>query len=330
MRMGVTSRCFWLSGFLLLLPGGMGRFQTACGQDSLSIVLDQTTLRVRDASGPLLRYRYGDVPYKPYVQQLFTPAGVNVLLDAPPDHLHHHALMYAITVDGVNFWEEHQQPGREGHMRWLDPRIVAEPGPTRARFVEQLEWINPQTRRTLLREERTIEVARLEPVPATLLCWQTRLRLPAGRSAATLTGAHYHGLGMRFLESMDTGGTFFTAGDETGEIVRGQERLTRSRWCAYTAAADGRPVTVAMFDHPANPRHPAWWFTMTEPFAYLSATMNLHREPLELTGAAPLVLRYGVVVADGTIPKEQIAALYQQWLAIVADDTAEAKVPGSK
>ena len=32
--------------------------------------------------------------------------GENLLRDAPHDHLHHHALMYGIRVNGVNFWEE--------------------------------------------------------------------------------------------------------------------------------------------------------------------------------------------------------------------------------
>ena len=43
---------------------------------------------------------------KPYADQLFSPAGVQVLRDSPLDHKHHHGLMYALAVDGVNFWEE--------------------------------------------------------------------------------------------------------------------------------------------------------------------------------------------------------------------------------
>ena len=41
-------------------------------------------------------------------------------------------------------------------------------------------------------------------------------------------------------------------------------------------------MTVAMFDHPTNVRHPANWFTMTEPFAYLCATLGLQHETLKL------------------------------------------------
>ncbi len=99
-----------------------------------------------------------------------------------------------------------------------------------------------------------------------------------------LDGHHYYGLGMRFLTSMDSGGRFFNSSKQPGEVVRGSERLVAAKWCAYTAKADGKPVTVAIFDHPSNPRHPNKMFTMTPPFAYLSATLNLWKEPLRAEG----------------------------------------------
>ena len=59
--------------------------------DAQQIVVDANSLTVREGRADLLHYRHSDVPFKPYVKELFTPSGVNVLLDAPPDHLHHHA-----------------------------------------------------------------------------------------------------------------------------------------------------------------------------------------------------------------------------------------------
>jgi hypothetical protein len=74
-------------------------------------------------------------------------------------------------------------------------------------------------------------------------------------------------------------------------------------------------VTVAMFDHPDNPRHPATWFTMAKPFAYLSATMRLHEEPLKIVGSQSLVLCYGVALWDGRPETAQIDDLYDLWVA---------------
>ncbi len=55
---------------------------------------------------PLIQYRYDCVPYKPYIRELFTPGGVQVLRDAPADHWHHHGIMFAVGVNGVTFWSE--------------------------------------------------------------------------------------------------------------------------------------------------------------------------------------------------------------------------------
>ncbi|MBW7939136.1 MAG: hypothetical protein H3C63_10135, partial [Candidatus Omnitrophica bacterium] len=48
--------------------------------------------------------------------------------------------------------------------------------------------------------------------------------------------------------------------------------------------------------HKDNPRFPATWFTMTQPFAYLSATLNLSREPLAVKKGEDLDLRYLIVL----------------------------------
>ncbi len=113
---------------------------------------------------------------------------------------------------------------------------------------------------------------------------------------------------------MDTGGEFFNAAGKKGEIVRGDERLVQADWCAYTAKANGKVVTVAMLGHPDNVREPTQWFTMTKPFAYLSATLNLYREPLKILAGKPLELHYAVVVWDNRIEKKQVQKVYDWWI----------------
>jgi len=287
---------------------------TAFAQEPMSIAMEANSVSVRRGQRNILCYRYDDVPFKPYVQQLYSPSGINVLRDAPSDHLHHHALMYAVAVDGVNFWEEQTNPGRELHKRFGDMKIDMNGDVPGAEFTEQIDWINPGSRELLLKERRTIKVCQMDDVKAVLLNWQSSLAVPSGKKSMTLTGSHYFGLGMRFLESMDTGGQFLNSTGQTGDVVRGAERLARADWCAYTAEADGKLVTIAMFGHPENQRHPAHWFTMTTPFAYLAATLNLHKEPLEVTSDKPLVLRYAVAVWDGRVDKSKIEGTYRRWV----------------
>lgn len=287
---------------------------TAFAENPLRVTTEAETISICGGERVLACYRYDNVPFKPCVQQLFSPQGVNILRDSPADHQHHHALMFAVAVDGVNFWEEQKEPGRQMHRSFGEVKIGKSVDEPRAGFTEQLDWINPRSKELLLKEDRTIEIRRMSGVDVTLLSWQSNLAVPPGKDSVVLTGSHYFGLGMRFVESMDVKGQFRSAEGKTGEVVRGDERLTPANWCAYSAEANGKPVTVAMFGHPDNVRGPTSWFTMTKPFAYLSATMNLHKEPLKVTSAKPLVLRYAVALWDGPVTDEQINRIYQQWI----------------
>ena len=289
---------------------------TTLADEPMRISMEADSVFVQQGQQNILCYRYEDVPFKPYVQQLCSPGGINILRDAPHDHLHHHALMYAVAVDGLNFWEEQTEPGRELHKCFDDMRVDVNDDKSQAGFTEQIDWINPRNRELLLKERRTIKVKSIEDIKATLLSWQSSLAVPPGKKSMTLTGSHYFGLGMRFLESMDKGGEFLNITGQAGDIVRGAERIARADWCAYIAKADGKPVTIAMFGHPENIRHPTHWFTMTEPFAYLAATLNLYKEPLEVISDKPLLLRYAVVVWDGRIDKSKIDQVYKHWVNI--------------
>ena len=299
---------------LLLIIDFLVISNPAFAENPMRITAEENVVSIHDDQKVLLRYRYESVPFKPYVQQLFSPRGVNVLRDAPADHLHHHALMFAVAVDGVNFWEEQQQPGRQIHKRFTDVKINKSNEVPYAGFTEELNWVNPSVQELLLKESRTIKICRLNEPEVTLLSWQSGFELPPAKESVTLTGSHYFGLGMRFDKSMDVGGQFRNSEGKTGEVVRGDERLIQAKWCAYTAGANGKPVTIAMFGHPDNLRHPTQWFTMTKPFAYLSATLNLHKEPLKVTSDKPLVLRYAVALWDGRVENDIINRVYKWWI----------------
>jgi hypothetical protein len=292
----------------------------AAGQNGA--VEGKATVSVSYDNGPVFRYCHAGASKKPYVDRLFSPAGVQVLRDSPHDHKHHHALMFATAVDGVDFWSETPGCGKQ-KPRSLDVINGGPPdGTQRAGFSEKLDWMGPRSSKPLLVESREVCELRdggLDALPtlgATLIEWRSSLQTPPGKRTVVLTGSHYFGLGIRFVQSMDADGRFFNADDKQGEIVRGDERLTPVKWCAYTAKADGKPVTVAIFDHPENLRYPAKMFTMSTPFAYLSATRNEWKEPITIKTGKPLDLRYGVAVWDGAVDKKTVEQLYQRWLKL--------------
>src|SRR5690606_22625381 len=99
-------------------------------------------------------YRWAGVPFKPYVRELTTPSGTNVIRDAPADHLHHHGLMFAVTVDGVNFWEEAASSGVQRHP---DPPRLVEVGTVLETLTVPVEWVYPADDKHLLNEERMLQ-----------------------------------------------------------------------------------------------------------------------------------------------------------------------------
>lgn len=265
----------------------------------------------------VVRFIASPEKHKPYVGLLTTPSGINILRDNVADHLHHHGLMLAFNVEGTNFWEE--TPGC-GIQRVVSSRAAPR------RISQTIAWVEPTTGRVLLEERRSIAVLRSPDPRATLLSWESRLSVP-GSGSAKVSGAHYHGLGMRFVEAMD-GGVFENAAADPGAVVRGEERLMAGRWCAYRAAANGRDLTVAAFDHPENIRS-ATWFTMPRPFGYLSATLRAHEMPLTIEAGRPLVLRYAVAAWDGHATSEEIQRLYLRWLGM-GDLRVRSESEGSK
>lgn len=288
-------------------------------------------LALHENAAPVFVYRYADVPRKPYLKEWYTPKGLNILRDAPYDHLHHHGLMMAIKVNDVNYWEETAAGGYQQHRMFNNVSL----DPAGQGFRQFLAWHGPDAEPDIS-ESRSIHHSPLSNENVRVLTWQSDfclyfarvdmlrsdMRRPRGdgrddnQPPATLGGNIYHGLGMRFPEFMDKVGVFIMADDMTGAFDDGPHHLAQARWCAYTVEHDETPVTVAMFNCPDNPR-PTLWFTMLQPFAYLSGTQDLQREPMVLKSWETITMRYGVAAWDAIMDKADIEALYQAWVESV-------------
>ena len=270
---------------------------------ALANAAEPTNTVLRLAGRPVLEYRHGAGLIKPYAAQMFTPAGVAVLRDSPHDHVHHHGLMFALAVDGVNFWEEINGCGRQIEVAFTTDGD---------RLQQQLAWTDPAGT-VRLRETRSV---RLEPLEGlTLATWSSGLSAPTNSAKTVLSGSHYYGLGARFIGTLDHGSEFIFPAGAGGAGVRGTETLTPAAWAAITGNAGGKPVTMALFNAGENaiPRPPM--FSMTAPFAYLSSTLNLWKTPMELPPGGSLLLTYGVAVWDGRRPASDIEKAFQEWSA---------------
>jgi hypothetical protein len=86
------------------------------------------------------------------------------------------------------------------------------------------------------------------------------------------------------------------------------QRVSTGDWCAVRNTIEGRPVTVLMIAHAANPR-PGEWFTMSEGFCYLSATLNLEKNPFSLAKGQRWTLRYSLAVLSTPADHARLAEI---------------------
>ena len=302
----------WAPGFVLRVAAA-GLVVTESGSRPTQWTLDYEGKTV-------MVYAFDPQKFKPYVQALSTPDGYGVLRDSPFDHLHHHALMYGIRVNGVSFWEETAGCGVQKVVE--SPRPVAEPGPgglPQARLTQLLYWLTPEdaflpntNAQPLLIERRTL-VLTVDPARReTALRWHSAFEVGTKTNQVTLGGANYHGLGMRFLKELDPVAVHLTPKGRL-DLANNRQEVAPHPWEAVLFEVPGKPVTIALFGAEANARGYAHYFAMKTPFAYLSATQHLDQEPLVYRRGEHFELSYLITLCPELKTAEALTERSRQW-----------------
>lgn len=291
-------------------------------RDAISIDLnsEQGLLEMRFKNGKLLTYAFAARQFKPYVRELFSLSGENILRDAPADHLHHHGLMYAIRVNGVNFWEETGQPGHERSVKFLSHEAGTSPaGLPQARFSQLIHWIKDRDKAlaetrsvALLVEQRTITVTVDEAQQEVALEWRGDFTVGPGASKVSLTGSEYNGLGLRLPQTFDHAARHENSG-RLPYAGPGQRDVIAANWSSVTGSAGGRDMTIALLARPTETRGTTKFFTMLDPFAYLAVTQGLDKAPLDYSGRDTFSVRYLLVVYSTSRTPEFVQQRLQRW-----------------
>jgi hypothetical protein len=268
----------------------------------------QGLLQINFKDRPLLLYAFASNQFKPYVRELYTLKGDNVLVDAPPDHLHHHGLMYAIRVNGVNFWEERDQPGYERSVRVEAPRLGRSPeGLPQAVFTERVHWVSSPNAAaadteavSLLVEKRTLTLTVDEKKDEVALSWRGDFEVGPQVSKVTLAGANYHGLGLRLPAAFNRVARHRNS-EDTPYTNNGRGDTTPARWSSVAHEIGARPITVALFGRPSAESGMPVFFTMTEPFTYLSVTQGLDKKPLDYSAGDKFKVEYLLTVYSAEV-----------------------------
>jgi hypothetical protein len=267
----------------------------------------------------VLVYAFATNQFKPYVRELYTLRGQNVLRDAPADHLHHHGLMYAIRINGTNFWEEKPNPGIEKSVKLLAHKTgESTRGLPEASFTQLIHWLPPlhpppedSAAAALLIEERTLTLTVDDKNQEVAVRWDAAFQVGGNVGRVILHGSHYNGLGLRLPQSFDRVAKFENSEGQpyTGENT---SNLIPARWTSASGIMDGGDVMLVLFGHPRNAGENKF-FTLLEPFAYLSATQGLDTQPLEYSAGDKFALRYLLTVYPANQSRDFIQQHYKLW-----------------
>jgi hypothetical protein len=287
---------------------------------NISSKSDQGILEISYKGQKLLVYAFATNQFKPYVKEIYNLRGENVTRDSPPDHLHHHGLMYAVYVNGINFWEERGAPGVERHIGMAKQAMgIDADGMPNAYFHEIIHWLAPTNlsppdtkAAALLIEVRTVTVTVDEKSQEVALRWDSKFEVGSNAGKVTLSGPNYDGLGMRLPESFNHVAKFQNAASQpyTGNNT---QNVIPARWTSVAGQMDGRAVMLVMFGRTDNERGDGNFFTMLDPFAYLSVTQGLDKKPLEYSAGDKFSLSYLLTVYSEEKSPEFIKQRCERW-----------------
>jgi hypothetical protein len=164
----------------------------------------------------------------------------------------------------------------------------------------------------LLIEQRTLTVAIDEKNQEVALRWDSEFQVGPRAGKVTLSGPNYDGLGLRLPESFNHVAKFQNSADQPYTSSNSQN-VTPARWTSVSGVMGGHDVMLAMFGRPDNAGGNGFFFTMLDPFAYLSATQGLDKKPLEYSAGDKFSLSYLLTVYSDNKSAEFIRQRSEHW-----------------
>lgn len=274
---------------------------------------DGRTLVVREGDTPVLVYNYGlrlpdGVPgrYRRscYVHPVFGPHGDVLTDDFPVDHYHHRglAVMWTyVTVGGKTYdlWALNGIKPRFGRV------LAMEDGPVYSLLKVNDGWYTADSER-VVDETWTIKAYRAGD-RGRILDFDVLLKAVGEPVTVKSSERGYGGFNVRFAPRENT--VLFS---EKGRVPADTDKEP-FLWNDLSAKFKGAEGVsgLAIFDNPANIRHPQTWTNRY--YGFLNPAPAA-LEPLKFTVAEPLRLRYRVWVHDGDVEAGRVAQAYRAYV----------------
>jgi hypothetical protein len=109
----------------------------------------------------------------------------------------------------------------------------------------------------------------------------------------------------------------------TSEGVTGRKAWgTRAKWCVFHGELASGPASIAIFDHPENPRHPTWWMARHYGLFAANATGQSYFEKkpkgsgdFKIPAGASATFRYRLNLSAHVYEQKAVEQLYGDWLS---------------
>ncbi|HEY3739425.1 MAG TPA: PmoA family protein [Bryobacteraceae bacterium] len=293
---------------------------------------DNDRVRVSIDGKPFTTFFMGPDTPKPYLHPLRSASGKIVtrgypmekIAGEPTDHQHQRGVFFGhMLVNGTNFWAN-EFDYKEKNLGKIVLRELSEAkgGKKSGSIVATFDWLD-QNHKLVLTEKRTMKFysdpkAPESKAPELRVIDFDFVLIPNGKVTFGDEKDGFFGIRVAPGIEEDRGGLMTNADGKTGEkAVWGQP----SNWVDYVGTVDGEKLGIAIFDNPANLRHPERWHARAyglfavNPFM-LSQVVNdkTQKGDYVLEADKTLRLQYRVVIHPGDTKSADIEALYQKYL----------------
>lgn len=276
---------------------------------------------------PFTEYRPGGEAdgggHLPYLYPVYGPGGQALTRNWPMaeaegeerDHPHHRSLWFAHGAVGLadgskryDIWN-----GRDGSAIVHRKILAVESGESGALRTAN-SWVDPDGDE-MLGEERTMTF--LAGTFDTGQAWRAidfDVRLRAGDAAVVLGDTKEGTMAIRVASTLRHQGEHAAGAMLNSEGVEGADVWgKRASWVHYSGPVDGKPVGIAILDHPENFRHPTWWHARAYGlFAGNPFGVHHFEKAKKGTGdwtipaGGELRLRYRLLFHEGEVSAEQL------------------------
>ena len=293
-------------------------FLSASGRLAAQWVLEEreSGLLLLDGADSVLFYQRaakslnGQYARAHYLHPVYSLHNTVLTEDFPEDHLHHRGIFWAWHQNFVGDKSVGDAWALED-FSWEVRAATAEQRPDARVLHTDVSWKSPLwldgqgAQQPFVREKTDITVHKSAQNYRII---DFRIELQALEDSLMIGGSEdekgYSGFSWRIPLPEDL--SFMS---EQGKVTPQNEAIPAGPWMNISGDLDGRPGRegVAVISHPANPGHPHPWILRSSGSMQNAAFPG--REKFLIAQDAPLVLRYRLIVYDGTLPDDLIHRL---------------------